>query len=287
MKFMVRITFILIVLSLFSCGSEDDINNPDKRNNNWCWFEDTNTGQSDWVKVGNFNTVENGYYTMFYSKGEIREKGCLENGINVDTTFFFDTQNNLIKYSFKVGDTLRSEFPVNGPYMLQFPDYNIYEEGQVKNKKRIGEWISYYKSGQLERKASFLNGRLSGNYKQWNKAGILIENSNWKNGMLNGKFTSYFDSGQVKAESNWNMKKMNGSHKTWFENGNLNSLSFYNNGKRNGAYELYREDGTKNQNGTFLNGLRHGELFFFDEKGNLFQIDLYNNGELINVKEVN
>ena len=287
------IIFLLALLTLSGCASnsleedKESINDTNKRNENWCWFQDSDSGQGYWVKVGKFNTVKNGNYTMFYAKGEIREKGLLENGKNKDTTFFFDTQNNLIKYSFKISDTLRSEFPIDGSHKFQFPEYNLYEEGEVKGKKRTGEWITYYKSGKIERKAQFLNGKLNGNYKEYSKNGILIENSHWKNSVLNGLFITYFESGQIKKKSNWISGNLNGQHNNWFENGNLNSTSNYVNGEREGEYQLYREDGSLNQKGVFLNGIRHGELKFYNEKGVLFQVDLYDNGELINIKEVN
>ena len=65
------IIFVLALLTLWSCATnsiEEDkeyINDTNKRNENWCWFQDSDSGKGYWVKVGKFNTVKNGNKVFF------------------------------------------------------------------------------------------------------------------------------------------------------------------------------------------------------------------------------
>jgi hypothetical protein len=63
-----RIYQLVIVLGLIiavGCNTESE-NNKDKRNENWCWWVDEDSGKGMWIPITNESSVKNGKFTLFY-----------------------------------------------------------------------------------------------------------------------------------------------------------------------------------------------------------------------------
>ncbi|MCR9171786.1 MAG: toxin-antitoxin system YwqK family antitoxin [bacterium] len=310
--------FFLLLIFLSSCSSnkKDDgpsIKDPTKRNENWCWFEDADTGEAKWIKVkGGRNVVQNGKYTLFYSNGAIREKGIMRNGKNVDTTRIYSPKKfELVKYYFRdsITDSIKVRYPKDGQFKILYANLNPCEEGFAKNQLRTGLCKSYYKNGARRSISRYDNGEMNGENKFWNKSGILIDHSYWKNGKQdglallyyeNGKFKekchwknakldglaqSYYENGNLKDKSYWKNGKQEGPTLFYFENGNLEEKCYWKNGKLNGPFELYHKNGEIKEKGIAENNMVIGKVSLFDEDGKLYQVDTYVDGEIVETVE--
>ncbi len=129
-----NITIVLTLLTTMFLGCGDNgINDLSKRNENWVWFVDKKSGQGIWVPIGNKTTLENGNYTAFYYKGKIREKGKIVEAQHVDTIYFYDLGEKLIKYTVLGSDSLTHYYLNDGAYKEYSPKGEITEEGIVTN----------------------------------------------------------------------------------------------------------------------------------------------------------
>ena len=78
--------FIFFTFLLWSCN-HNSIDDKEKRNENWCWWVDAKTNKGEWIPIKDETTVEKGKYTLFYSNGNLREKGKLNSGKRIDTIY--------------------------------------------------------------------------------------------------------------------------------------------------------------------------------------------------------
>ena len=56
---------LLLLILIYGCNA--DINDRDKRNENWVYWLDSKTGKSSWIPVSDQTTVKDGKYISFYS----------------------------------------------------------------------------------------------------------------------------------------------------------------------------------------------------------------------------
>ncbi|XOV66979.1 MAG: toxin-antitoxin system YwqK family antitoxin [Fluviicola sp.] len=307
----------IVLLTLSGCvndkSSQDSpsIKDKTKRNENWCWFEDSNTGEAKWIGVkGNGETVQNGKYTLFYSNGAIREKGTKRNGETVDTTRIYSHKKfELVKYYFRdhKSDSIRLRYPKDGPFKILYANLNPCEEGFAKNHLLTGVCKSYYKNGAKRSISRYENGELNGKNKFWNKSGTLINNSYWKNGKQNGLTLIYYQNGnikekvywvngkqnglavlyyansKIKEKSQWKNDKQDGLTQFYYENGKLEEECSFKDGKLHGPFQLYHENGSIKERGIAENDIPVGEVRLYDENGKLYEVDTYVDGEIVDI----
>lgn len=241
-------------LIIFACNDKKlaDINDLEKRNENWVYWIDSETGESSWVPFGNNTTVKGGQFTLFYSKGAIYKKGRLENGKEIDTTFFFNPKEKLVAYTLHKSDTLIPYYINNGPYILYFQNGKVFEKGIVENHKQGKKWIRYYKSGKIDWTENPKNGKSI--VHKYYENGKVKEICNWQNEIQDGLFELFYENGNKKEVSNWLKGKRDGKLETWFENGQKECEYFFKEGKLNGICRLYDEQGKLIKEATFING---------------------------------
>ena len=68
-------------------------------------------------------------------------------------------------------------------------------QGNYKNGKKEGEWVSYDDNGQLLGKGSFKNGKRDGEWAYYHD-GQLWNKGNYKNGKKEGEWVKYHDNRQ-------------------------------------------------------------------------------------------
>ncbi len=134
--------FLLLLLTCYGCGPSMD--DKEKRNENWIWFVNKETGKGSWVPFGNEMTVPDGNYTAFYSSGKIREKGKIAAEKNIDTIYYFDINETMIKYTV-LGDTTYSYYLHDGPYKAYTAKGELEVEGEVKKHHFSGgKWYGSF-----------------------------------------------------------------------------------------------------------------------------------------------
>lgn len=127
--------------------------------------------------------------------------------------------------------------------------------GEIKNGKKQGEWVNYYKNGKI------------------------AELTNYLNDTLNGVHISYATSGKYKVIEKYNMGIRVDTFKR-FSSGKLYLIEYYDSlGIQQGEFRIYNDDRIS-QIGYYMNGKMHGEYKSYDLKtGKLKKVVHYNKGE--------
>ena len=125
---------------------------------------------------------------------------------------------------------------------------------------------------------SFLNLNI---LKKINFLTKLEKRFSYVDGKLEGPFKTYFKNGQLSAKGNY---KGNGymTFEHYFENGQLKAKGAFRDGSRDGKTEFYNEDGQLNSIVNHKNGKLEGPYETYFENGQLKSIEIYESGILIN-----
>jgi antitoxin component YwqK of YwqJK toxin-antitoxin module len=142
---------------IFSCNTESE-KNKDKRNENWCWWVDDDSGKGMWIPIKNKSTVENGRYTLFYFNGNVYEKGTMTNKKRVDTTFFYNPSGKCYGYQVDFSDTGRIYYYKDGRYKIYYNSGSLYYVGIVTNHYEGDQLKVFYKNGKLSSDRKWKNG---------------------------------------------------------------------------------------------------------------------------------
>lgn len=280
-------TTLLSLIFICSCGA--DISDSDKRNENWVYWVDKETGIASWLKVGVETTVKDGNFTSFYNNGNIFQKGKLENGKRIDTVYNYNLNNNLLEYEIIKPDTLLHYYINNGPYISYLQNGKILEKGIVENHQIGDKWTTYYKNGKVKwtkdikdgtgfirwyydnGQISIINykerGKLNGQVKGWFEDGKIRLISNWKDDLQNGDCETYYENGKLKEKENWVNDKLDGKRETWYENGQKEQIEFYRDGIRDGQVLQWYSNGNKKANLKLISGQVDGKVISYYENG--------------------
>ena len=63
-----------------------------------------------------------------------------------------------------------------------------------------GEWISYYKSGQIEEKGTRIRGKQEGEYVRYNEDGLILLHAYFKDDQLDGIYTEFSEDGNLSMQ---------------------------------------------------------------------------------------
>lgn len=294
---------ILLISTLFLINSckDADINDADKRNENWIYWTDSKTGEASWVPVGNETTIKDGRYTSFYAKGSIYKKGKLKSGQEIDTIYFYDLKEKLIQYLLVKPDTLIHYYINNGPYISYSQNGKIFEKGIIKNHNIGDEWTKYfdngkidwtkktlngtgwnywyYKNGQISDANYHVNGKTHGEVKIWFENGQIKEISHWKNGIQEGTYETYYENGRPKEKANWINDKLKRKNERWFENGQIEFIHFYKLGLLDGNSKEWYSNGKMKIDANYSLGKKNGKATLYYENGNLRTEHIYKNDQ--------
>jgi len=122
----------------------------------------------------------------------------------------------------------------NGQWNIFSADSTKLESVGIKNGKRNGVGITFYKNGKIETKVNYKNGELNGNYISFYKDGKVCREGNYKkfavngNG-FNGNEYQYWDNGNMAHK----VKYKNGGYtlfkgeKYWDKDGHVTDWNYY------------------------------------------------------------
>ncbi len=294
--------YLLIVLySLIAAGcSTDDINNRDKRNTHWAWWVDATTHKGRWIPLSDSPTWKNGTYTKFYYNGQIYEKGTIKNGINVDTTFWFDLNSQIYAYRLVKEDSTPPYYIKNGLLKAFGKDGKILGDGIIQNHKIGDKWTEYYNSGFVKKifnnirdtgwevnyyengnieDSMFIMGNKTGKIvKHWYENGQIAHSIGWKNLHYYGELLDYYENGQLRQTIQYGNGNPNGKGTYWYKSGKINGVVHYIDGKITGQQISYFENGQIQISGNMLDGKLDGEQKIYDENGTLVQDQFFKDG---------
>ncbi len=295
-----KITIILSIIILASCNNSDGINNPLKRNENWCWIINEKTGDGEWIPISNSESNASGKYTLFFSNGKVRQKGYLKNGIDADTIFYYDINENIISKVFKNKNGEISELMRDGKYKGYYPTCELAVEGEFKNNIQIGTRIEYFKNGNIKAQygqngnynwqttysengqiidsVNTLNGKLNGISKQWYPNGNLEYIQTFKNDSLTGYFCSYHENGQKRQEGKRWQELADDTLIDWYSNGQIKAKRYYEKGLKQGPYYHWFESGEIQVEGSFIDDKKNGLYQEYYENKRLKKKGNFSNG---------
>ena len=155
------------------------------------------------------------------------------------------------------------------------------EQGKVIKGKREGEWLEYYKNGEVKEKSNFKDGKAEGESLRYYKSGELKNKNNWKDGKLEGERLYYYKNGQLWRKNNYKDGKLKGEEFWYYESGELEYKYNYKNGKPEGEWLDYYKNGQLKEKSNFKDGKPEGEWLSYYENGQLEKIEIYKDDELI------
>ncbi|KAF2512808.1 toxin-antitoxin system YwqK family antitoxin [Flavobacterium zhairuonense] len=281
---------LLLSILIYSCNNAD-INDANKRNENWVYWVDSKTGEASWIPVKDQTTVKDGKYTSFYSKGTIYEKGKLKNGKNIDTIYWYDQNEKLIHYALVKSGKFIQYYVNEGLYVSYFQNGKVFEKGIVKNHKMKDQWTRYYNNGNIEwmndlkdgtgkkiwyfedgqmsASTNYVKGKIEGENKHWFENGLVKEISYWSNGMQNGVFESYYENGKLEQRTSWKNDKPEGLSERWYDNGYKKNIQFLKDGNIDGNGKQWYPNGKLQADLNYISGKKNGKAFKYHDNGNL------------------
>jgi len=302
---MIRIvSAFLFSIVLFSC--DPGINDNSKRNENWAWIVD-DSGHGEWVAVGPQGIVT-GYFTLFYSTGEIYETGYVLEGNRRDTSIYYSKTGDTLRYCIHENDsTLHSYYYVDGDYTESYATGEVKLEGKVKNHDQYGYWTehnldgvvtwesdirdgigwekTYYESGERLDSTNYIGDKQNGLHYNWYENGNLQQITSWKDEVQDGPQIFYFENGNVMESELKKDGLLNDTCKRFWENGKLKAINYQINDNKHGEFRRYYESGTIEVIGNFNYGVKEGKWYWYDSTGTLYQIDTYDDGVLVNIEK--
>ena len=207
----------------------------------------------------------------------------------------------------------------NGYNKFFYLDGKIASEGNFKDGKPEGEWISYHNNGNLKSKGNKSNGLSVGKWNFYNKDGLVdwtyeyendlkhgcaqrfdslgnvIEEKFFVNGIVQGVHSWYYSSGELKKSVNVENGKNVGQLLEYnkegdviteevYDGGFLKDRETYNRydekGEKTGVWREFYPDGTIKSEKSYKDGKLDGISKEFDTKGRLTTLDKMNYGKV-------
>ena len=128
----------------------------------WIWYHDNGQKQ---IEEQFYKGLHNGPYKEYDAKGNLIVSG----------TYFDDMKNG--KWMEQIGD-MRSQ-------------------GEYRNDKQVGEWVSYYDNDKMAFRGSFNAGYPDGEHFFYYENGRLREIQSYSAGVKHGDWKKYLDSGEL------------------------------------------------------------------------------------------
>jgi len=173
-----------------------------------------------------------------------------------------------------------------GNYKKYSRDGRLLENFNFKNGKKDGECIKYFSDTEKEEMPSevenYIAGRLNGEYISYYKNGNMKENGEFEDDTINGRFKEYFENGTLSRDYFVEKGLLNGLFKKYYENGNLELKFMTRDNKKDGEYIEYDENENKIIECHLKKGLLDGEYIEFTEDGEIKSRTMYKNGAVVN-----
>lgn len=154
-----------------------------------------------------------GEWKFYYNNGQIQEIGCYKEGQpdgvwiwyydngqkQIEEQFFNGTSNGSYKEYDSKGNIIVTgtyfDGMKNGKWTEQIGDMRT--QGEYRNDKQVGEWVSYYDNGRMAFKGTFNAGYPDGEHFFYYENGKLREIQKYAAGVKHGDWKKYLDTGEL------------------------------------------------------------------------------------------
>lgn len=177
--------------------------------------------------------------------------------------------------------------PFTGTVIFKDENGKIREEIDFKVGIREGEYIEYYKNGEIKTFVIFKNGKRNGVCKTYSKDGQLRLEFTYRAGLLNGPYIEYYEEnkkiktkGEYKSTSVFNVRDSK-VRKDYYLNGKLKRVRTYeetDEGENFFEKNYHEKSGKLTGEGKYINNQRDGIFKVYYENGNIYGEYGYKNG---------
>ncbi len=163
------------------------------KSGNWkYYYPDGNLEQTGFYLKGK----ENGVWKWYYQNGNIMREESYLSGLTEGVYTEYDINGNIIiSGSYKFG--MRT-----GKWIENVGDRIT--EGEYRNDKKEGLWISKFTNGKTASKGSYAAGSPNGEHILYYENGNVREIQEYTNGLKNGVWKKYFESGELFMQITYN-----------------------------------------------------------------------------------
>ncbi len=99
--------------------------------------------------------------------------------------------------------------------------FSLWWLSRMRDGKKHGKWIKWYKNWQKESEGSYQEDKKNGKWTEWYENGQMASEGSYHDGKKNGKWTEWYDNGQMALEGSYQEDKKNGKWTEWYENGQI------------------------------------------------------------------
>ena len=169
------------------------------------------------------NGKRSGLWQYYYPGEVLEQEGSYKNGL-LDGTWtwyfadgkiqrqedFFENQpeGKYVEYD-ETGTVIASGAYFEGMKTGTWKEQSgeVVSEGEYRNDKQVGEWVSYYANGKLAFKGSFKGGYPDGEHLYYYPNGKIRERQQYSGGIRNGLWRKYLDNGELFFEETYEQDK--------------------------------------------------------------------------------
>ena len=168
-----------------------------------------------------------------------------------------------------------------GVWKKPYQDVQVYQYvGQFKDDKPVGEFIYYYKSGNVQSKITFLKGGTSAYNKMYHESsGRLMAQGKYVNQLKDSLWLYYDNVGNLKSQEKFVKGKLEGQSVTYYEPKNgryvVAKYEYYKNGVRDGQFKEYHQYTKLKVEGTYKDGNKNGMVKNFYPNGKIRSVERY------------
>jgi len=159
---------------------------------------------------------------------------------------------------------------LTGHWEFYYPAGNIKGWGEYNAQgNREGVWMFYYRSGTLQAREQYKNGKLEGVSDNYFENGNPSTHEPYVNGQLDGMATTYYYAGNVKSKGSYKLGKKDGEVRAYYSNGNLYTVDDYVAGVLTGTSKEYYKSGGIKETEQFVNGKGEGDFKSYHKDGSI------------------
>lgn len=159
------------------------------------------------------NGERSGEWRFYYSNGQLQEVGTYKEGqpdgawtwyydngqVQIEEQFYKGQPNGPYKEYDSRGNVIVTgtyfDGMKNGKWLEQIGDMRT--QGEYRNDKQVGEWVSYYDDDVLAFRGSFTAGYPDGQHFYYYENGRLREIQTYSAGVKHGEWKKYLDTGEL------------------------------------------------------------------------------------------
>jgi antitoxin component YwqK of YwqJK toxin-antitoxin module len=235
--------------------------------------------------------------TRYFRNGTIREKYVVKDGVkNGPLVAYFPNGGISYKINYTSGKG-------NGNYISYHPNGEIEDEFTLKDDNIQGVRKQYYPNKQLKSEYTYVDDLYEGAFKTYFSDGKVEETGSYKKGKQVGLSEEFFTNGVLSISMTLDESgKQNGKstfydldgkkyHEFEFAKGELVGIYFTDKSgktselaaKKGKKIDYIRNfpNGVRNVTGQIVDGESDGKWEYFDTYGNLWKVEKYKNGQLI------